>query len=62
MLVVGVIEVPIGIWAMRRPGLTVALLVTLMGAWAVVTGIYQVLMAAALRKPASSRTSPSGRS
>ena len=50
MLVVGVIEVPIGIWAMRRPGLTVALLVTLMGAWAVVTGIYQVLMAAELRK------------
>jgi len=62
MLVVGVIEVPIGIWAMRRPGLTVALLVTLMGAWAVVTGIYQVLMAAELRKLASSRTSPSGRS
>ena len=62
MLVVGVIEVPIGIWAMRRPGLTIALLVTLMGAWAVVTGIYQVLMAAELRKLASSRTSPSGRS
>ena len=62
MLVVGVIEVPIGIWAMRRPGLTVALLVTLMGAWAVVAGIYQVLMAAELRKLASSRTSPSGRS
>ena len=62
MLVVGVIEVPIGIWAMRRPGLTVALLVTLMGAWAVVTGIYQVLMAAELRKLASSHTSPSGRS
>jgi uncharacterized membrane protein HdeD (DUF308 family) len=50
MLVVGVIEVPIGIWAMRRPGQTVALLVTLMGAWAVVTGIYQVLMASELRK------------
>ena len=62
MLVVGVIEVPIGIWAMRRPGLTIALLVTLMGAWAVVTGIYQVLMAAELRKLASSHTSPSGRS
>ena len=50
MLVIGVIEVPIGIWAMRRTGQTVALLVTLMGAWAVVTGIYQVLMASELRK------------
>ena len=50
MLVVGVIEVPIGIWAMRRPGQTVALIVTLMGVWAVVTGIYQVLMASELRK------------
>ena len=50
MLVVGVIEVPIGVWAMRRPGQTIALLVTLMGAWAVVTGIYQILTAFELRK------------
>ena len=50
MLVVGVIEVPIGVWAMRRPGQTIALLITLMGAWAVVTGIYQLLTAFELRK------------
>jgi len=50
MLVVGLIEVPIGLWAMRRPGQTIALLVTLMGAWAVVTGIYQILTAIELRK------------
>ena len=50
MLVVGLIEVPIGVWAMRRPGQTIALLITLMGAWAVVTGIYQLLTAFGLRK------------
>ena len=62
MLVVGVIEVPIGIWAMRRPGQTIALLITLMGAWAVVTGIYQILMAFELRKlPARLGASPATR-
>jgi uncharacterized membrane protein HdeD (DUF308 family) len=50
MLVLGVIEVPIGVWAMRRPGQTIVLLVTLTGAWAVVSGIYQVLTAFELRK------------
>lgn len=50
MLVLGLLEVPIGVWAMRRPGQTVVLLVTLTGAWAVVTGIYQVLTAFELKK------------
>jgi uncharacterized membrane protein HdeD (DUF308 family) len=50
MLVLGLLEVPIGVWAMRRPGQTIALLVTLTGAWAVVSGIYQVLTAFELRK------------
>ena len=50
MLVLGLVEVPIGVWAMRRPGQTIVLLVTLMGAWAVVTGIYQVLTALELKK------------
>jgi uncharacterized membrane protein HdeD (DUF308 family) len=50
MLVLGLLEVPIGVWAMRRPGQTIALLVTLTGAWAVVSGIYEVLTAIELRK------------
>jgi len=50
MLVLGLVELPIGIWATRRPGQTVALLVTLTGAWAVVSGIYQILTAFVLRK------------
>jgi uncharacterized membrane protein HdeD (DUF308 family) len=50
MLVLGLVELPIGIWAMRRPGQTVALLITLSGAWAVVSGIYQLLTALELRQ------------
>jgi uncharacterized membrane protein HdeD (DUF308 family) len=50
MLVLGLIEVPIGVWAMRRPGQTIVVLVTLTGAWAVVSGIYQVLTAFELKK------------
>ena len=50
MLVLGLVEVPIGVWAMRRPGQTIVLLVTLAGAWAVVSGIYQVLTAFELKK------------
>jgi uncharacterized membrane protein HdeD (DUF308 family) len=49
MLVLGIIEVPIGIWAMRRPGLTLAVIVTLVGAWAVVYGIWQCVMAFEVR-------------
>jgi uncharacterized membrane protein HdeD (DUF308 family) len=43
------IEVPIGIWAMRRPGLTLAVIVTLAGAWAIVTGIWQIVIAFEIR-------------
>jgi uncharacterized membrane protein HdeD (DUF308 family) len=49
VLLLGVIEVPIGIWAMRRPGLTLAVIVTLTGAWAVVTGIWQIVIAFEVR-------------
>jgi uncharacterized membrane protein HdeD (DUF308 family) len=49
MLVIGLIEVPIGIWAMRRPGLSLAVIVTLVGAWAVVYGIWQCVIAIEVR-------------
>jgi uncharacterized membrane protein HdeD (DUF308 family) len=45
VLALGLIEVPIGVWAMRRPGTTLAVIVTLAGAWAIVTGIWQILIA-----------------
>jgi uncharacterized membrane protein HdeD (DUF308 family) len=49
VLILGVIEVPLGIWAMRRPGLTLAVIVTLAGAWAVVSGIWQIVIAFEVR-------------
>jgi uncharacterized membrane protein HdeD (DUF308 family) len=49
VLILGVIEVPIGIWAMRRPGLTLAVIITLTGVWAIVTGIWQCLIAFEVR-------------
>ena len=52
MLVLGLIEVPIGIWALRRPGLTIAVIVTLVGAWAVVYGIWQCVLAFEVRNVA----------
>jgi uncharacterized membrane protein HdeD (DUF308 family) len=44
VLVMGLIETPIGIWAIRRPGLTLVVLITLTGAWAVAAGIWQCLI------------------
>jgi uncharacterized membrane protein HdeD (DUF308 family) len=58
MLVLGLIEVPIGIWAMRRPGLTLAVIVTLVGAWAVVYGIWQCVMAFEVRNLARRLDAP----
>lgn len=49
VLVLGLVEVPIGIWAMRRPGLTLAVIITLTGIWAIVTGIWQCVMAFEVR-------------
>jgi uncharacterized membrane protein HdeD (DUF308 family) len=49
VLVLGLIEVPIGIWALRRPGLTLAVIITLTGAWAIVNGVWQCLIAFEVR-------------
>jgi uncharacterized membrane protein HdeD (DUF308 family) len=49
VLVLGLIELPIGIWAMRRPGLTLAVVITLAGVWAIVTGVWQCLIAFEVR-------------
>jgi uncharacterized membrane protein HdeD (DUF308 family) len=50
VLILGVIETPLGIWAMRRPGITLAILITLIGAWAIVMGIWQIVIAFEVRK------------
>jgi uncharacterized membrane protein HdeD (DUF308 family) len=52
VLAFGLIEVPIGIGAMRRPGLTLALVVTFAGIWAIANGIWQCVLALEVRKDA----------
>jgi uncharacterized membrane protein HdeD (DUF308 family) len=52
MLVLGLIQVPLGIWALRRPGMTLAILVTLVGVWAIVAGIWEAILAIEIRRQA----------
>jgi uncharacterized membrane protein HdeD (DUF308 family) len=52
MLVLGLIQVPLGIWALRRPGMTLAILVTLVGVWAIVAGIWELVLALEIRRHA----------
>jgi uncharacterized membrane protein HdeD (DUF308 family) len=49
VLAIGLVEIPIGVWALRRPGLTLAVLVTLAGAWAIAVGAWQCLIAFEVR-------------
>ncbi len=51
-LAVGVIEVVLGIWAMRRPEVTLALLITILGLWAVMTGVIYCVLAFEIRSAA----------
>ena len=46
---VGVIELLLGIWAMRRPEATLALLITIIGLWAIVTGVIYCVLAFEIR-------------
>ncbi len=48
----GVIELLLGIWAMRRPEATLALLITVIGLWAVVTGVIYCVLAFEIRSTA----------
>ncbi len=45
LLIVGIIEVPLGIYLLRRPGLTLTVAVTIVGIWAVLVGILQIVLA-----------------
>ncbi|SRR6266480_5517588 len=49
---VGVIELLLGIWAMRRPEATLALLITIIGLWAIVTGVIYCVLAFEIRSAA----------
>ena len=47
---VGVVEVLLGVWAMRRPEASLALLITLLGLWAVLTGVIYCVLAFEVRR------------
>jgi uncharacterized membrane protein HdeD (DUF308 family) len=49
VLILGIVETPLGIWAMRRPGLTLAVLITLIGVWSIVMGIFEIVIAFEVR-------------
>jgi uncharacterized membrane protein HdeD (DUF308 family) len=46
----GVIELLLGIWAMRRPEATLVLLITIIGLWAVLTGVIYCALALEIRR------------
>jgi len=47
--VLGVVELLLGVWAMRRPEATLALLITIIGLWAVITGVIYCVLAFEIR-------------
>ena len=49
----GVVELLLGVWAMRRPEVTLALLITIIGLWAVVTGVIYCVLAFEIRGAAA---------
>lgn len=46
---IGLIELLLGVWAMRRPEATLALLITIIGLWAVLTGVIYCALAFEIR-------------
>jgi uncharacterized membrane protein HdeD (DUF308 family) len=61
---VGVVELVLGLWAMRRPEVTLSIVVVALGLWAVVTGVLYCVLAFEVRHvaravtPAATRASP----
>jgi uncharacterized membrane protein HdeD (DUF308 family) len=48
-LAVGVIELLLGVWAIRRPDITLNLLITIIGLWVVLTGVIYCALAFEIR-------------
>jgi uncharacterized membrane protein HdeD (DUF308 family) len=53
---VGVIELVLGLWAMRRPEVTLSIVVVALGLWAVVTGVIYCVLAFEVRHVARAVT------
>jgi uncharacterized membrane protein HdeD (DUF308 family) len=50
VLALGLVELPLGVWAMRRPGFTLVLAVTVTGLWLIMTGVVYCMLAFELRR------------
>jgi uncharacterized membrane protein HdeD (DUF308 family) len=48
-LALGVVELLLGIWAMRRPEVTLSLIIAVLGLWAIITGIIYCVLAFEVR-------------
>jgi uncharacterized membrane protein HdeD (DUF308 family) len=50
VLVLGILEVLLGFWLLRRPGLTLAVAITAIGLWALFVGIMQIVVSFEIRR------------
>jgi len=53
---VGVIELVLGLWAMRRPEVTLSIVIVALGLWAVITGVLYCVLAFEVRRVAGAIT------
>ena len=60
VLVLGIIEIVLGLWLLRRPGLTLAVAITATGFWALFVGVMQIVVSFEIRH-AAGPTVPSDR-
>ena len=50
VLVLGILEVLLGLWLLRRPGLTLAVAITVIGFWALFVGVMQIVVSFEIRR------------
>ncbi len=50
MLILGVLEIPLGVLALAVPGATLAALITVAGIWAVAIGVMRIVIAFQLKR------------
>ena len=50
LLILGLVEIPLGVLALAAPGATLAALITVAGIWAVVIGVMRIVIAFQLKR------------
>src|SRR5262249_3642572 len=51
LLILGLLEIPLGVLALANPGATLAALITVAGIWAAAVGVMRVVLAFEVRRP-----------